>query len=110
MEQGGGSPESRIDDFLSAEARGALPIQGLKGGVAVTCHRHVLLVVDEDRIQKGSFGFFLFVLDLSVRTMSLILSAPFRKKKKASNISLGRPMCTGLMFKTTEPFFAINLI
>jgi hypothetical protein len=110
MEQGGGSPESRIDDFLSAEARGALPIQGLKGGVAVTCHRHVLLVVDEDMIQKGSFGFFLFVLDLSVRTVSLILSAPFRKKK-ASNISLGRPMCTGLMFKTTtEPFFAINLI
>jgi hypothetical protein len=49
--------------------RVALPSQCLKGGVAVARHRHVLLVVIEDRIQKGSFVLFLFVLDLPVRTV-----------------------------------------
>jgi hypothetical protein len=58
-----------VEDRRLPVRRGALPIQGLKGGVAAARHRHILLIVDEDGIQKGSFVFFLFVLDLSVRTM-----------------------------------------
>ncbi|KQK13673.2 hypothetical protein BRADI_1g11757v3 [Brachypodium distachyon] len=51
MEQDGGSPEPRTDDFPTAQ--GLLPIQDMSGGVAAARHRHVLSVVHEAGIQKN---------------------------------------------------------
>jgi hypothetical protein len=60
---------SGVEDRRLPVHRGAPPIQGLKGGVAAVRHRHILLTVDEDGIQEDLVVFFIFVLDLSVRTM-----------------------------------------